>query len=162
MSEKKKMETDQYDLASNIDLESNIGFLVSDAHRLVTAVVDKVMSPLGLTRSQLRVLLYLMRKDGCTQVELAEQLGIGKVAMGGLLDRLEEKKLIKRKENEKDRRAKHIFLTREVEKLYAPMLDLGGDLMDRLLKGFSPAERKQFAQQLELFNLNCRDILEDD
>ena len=155
MSEKKKVETDQ------IDLETNIGFLVSDAHRLVTAVVDKVMSPLGLTRSQLRVLLYLMRKDGCTQVELAEQLGIGKVAMGGLLDRLEDKTLIKRKENDRDRRAKHIFLTKEVEKLYEPMLNLGGDLMDRLLKGFNQTERKQFTQQLQLFKKNCRDILED-
>ncbi len=158
---RKKIETDQVDLETDIDLESNIGFLVSDVHRLVTAVVDKVISPLGLTRSQLRVLLYLMRKDGCTQVELAEQLGIGKVAMGGLLDRLEDKKLIKRKENDKDRRAKQVFLTKEVEKLYGPMLELGGDLMDRLLKGFSASERRQFAQQLERFKENCREILED-
>lgn len=155
MSEKRKMDTSEY------DLDSNIGFLVSDAHRLVTAAVDKVMSPLGLTRSQLRVLLYLMRKDGCSQVELAEQLGIGKVAMGGLLDRLEDKKLIKRKNNEKDRRAKHVFLTKEVEKLYLPMLEFGEDLMERMLKDFSQVERKQFSKQLQVFNENCRKIIEE-
>jgi DNA-binding MarR family transcriptional regulator len=148
--------------AQQYDLDSNIGFLVSDAHRLVTAVVDKVMSPLGLTRSQLRVVLYLLRKDGCTQVELAEKLGIGKVAMGGLLDRLEEKKLVQRKSNEQDRRAKRVFLTKEVEKLYDPIFEMGGDVMNMLLKGLNKKERQQFSDFLLLLKENCKEVLQDE
>lgn len=142
------------------DLDSNVGFLVSDAHRLVTAVVDQEMSSLGLTRSQLRVLLFLSRADGCTQVELAEKLEIGKVSMGGLLERLEEKGLLERKSNPQDRRAKHVFLKPKIKTLYKPMQDIGEGLMDRLLKGLTKNEREQFSNHLKKLKINCKDILE--
>lgn len=154
MSEKNKVNIAQY------DLDNNVGFLVSDAHRLVTAVVDQTMSPLGLTRSQLRVLLFLMRADGCTQVELAEQLEIGKVAMGGLLDRLEEKGLLERKKNSADGRAKKIYLKGKIKSLYAPMENLGGSLVDDLLAGLDAKERENFTQYLKVFKENCRSILD--
>ena len=153
MTEKKKTHT-------TYDLDENIGFLVSDAHRMVTAVVDQVMSPLGLTRSQLRVILYLSRKDGCTQVELAEQLGIGKVTMGGLLDRLEEKELLKRESNLKDRRAKQVFLLPKIQSLYKPMQSLSEGLMDNLLKGIDEEGQKQFTKNLKTLKENCRNILD--
>lgn len=145
-----------------IDLDGNVGFLVSDAHRLVTAVVDQEMSSLGLTRSQLRVVLFLSRADGCTQVELAEKLEIGKVSMGGLLDRLEEKGLLERKSNPQDRRAKRIFLKPKIKTLYQPMQDIGEGLMDKLLAGLDSQERQQFSSYLQLLKKNCRDILKVD
>ena len=73
--------------------DRNLGFLISDVHRLMTAAVDKEVNSLGLTRSQLRVVLHLMRGDGLSQVALAEDLQLGKVTIGGLLDRLQDKGL---------------------------------------------------------------------
>lgn len=142
------------------DLDNNIGFLVSDAHHLVTAVVDKVMNPLGLTRSQLRVLLFLMRQDGYTQVELAEQLEIGKVAMGGLLDRLEKKALINRRTHQEDKRAKRIYLSKKINKLYTPMQELGDGLMEKLLEDINQKQQKQFVNNLKMLKRNCRQILD--
>ena len=146
----------------NIDLQNNIGFLVSDAHRLVTQVVDTVMSDLGLTRSQLRLLLFLMRKDGYTQVELAESLEIGKMGMGGLVTRLEEKGLLVRKSHPEDGRAKRVYLTKKVKTLYGPMLDLGDGLMDKLLAGLSNEEQQQFIYFLKVLKNNCKDILDEE
>lgn len=143
------------------DLENNIGFLISDAHRMVTSVIDNVMSPLGLTRSQLRVLLFLMRKDGYTQVELAEQLEIGKVAMGGLLDRLEEKKLIKRIPHPTDKRARHVYLSKQIESLYSPMEELGSGLMEQLFKGISKTQQQAMIHNLKTLKQNCKDILNE-
>lgn len=146
----------------HFDLDRNIGFLVSDTHRLVTAVVDKVMEPLGLTRSQLRVLLFLIRQDGYTQVELAEKLEIGKVAIGGLLDRLEEKELLERKNHPDDRRAKRIYLTPKVEGLFEPMSQMSEGLMDNLLLGISPEDQEKLSSHLIMLKENCHRILAED
>ena len=144
---------------ANLDLESNVGFLVSDAHRLITAAVDKSMQPLGLTRSQLRVLMHLMRGDGVTQVDIAEHLDLGKVAVGGLIDRLEEKGLVERRNHPTDRRAKNIFLTKNVDSLLQPMQSLGESLMTSLLTNISEQEYEQLTQLLKTIKTNCQHIL---
>lgn len=143
------------------DLDNNIGFLISDAHRLLTTAIDKIMAPLGLTRSQLRVILFLSRQNGCTQVALADSLGIGKVAMGALLDRLEEKQLIFRKTHPEDKRAKKVYLTKNVLSLYVPMSKLGDGLMDRLQEGISEKQREQMLKNLKVLKMNCKKILNE-
>src|SRR3546814_5768676 len=65
------------------------GFLIHDVSRLRRVVVDRALKPLGITRSQWRVLAFLSRRDGMTQTALASDLDLTKVAIGGLLDRME-------------------------------------------------------------------------
>ena len=69
-----------------------IGFLVHDVSRLRRTVVDKALKPIGVTRSQWWVLANLSRHDsaeGMMQTELARLMDVGKVTLGGLIDRLE-------------------------------------------------------------------------
>ena len=143
-------------------LDSNIGFLVSDAHRLITATVDKSMKPLGLTRSQLRVLMHLLRHDGHSQVQIAEQLDLGKVAIGGLIDRLEEKNLVERRVHPSDRRAKRVYLTPKVEELYQPLQSLGTQMMKGLLKDISNDQYLQLVEQLKTIKANCHHMLDSE
>ncbi|WP_068076663.1 MarR family winged helix-turn-helix transcriptional regulator [Novosphingobium lentum] len=90
-----------------------LGFLIHDVSRLRRTIVDKVQKPLGITRSQWWVLTNLARDPGneMMQTELANVLDIGKVALGGLLDRLEASGYIERKADPVDRRAKRIVMT---------------------------------------------------
>jgi DNA-binding MarR family transcriptional regulator len=71
------------------------------------------LKPLGVTRSQWWVLAFLSRADGMSQVALAEELDLGKVALGGLIDRLEKTGLVSRRPDEDDRRVKRVFLTKK-------------------------------------------------
>src|SRR4030095_15963106 len=73
------------------DLNANLrfGFLIHDVSRLRRGVVDRSLKPLGITRSQWWVLAFLSRRDGMTQTALADDLDLTKVAIGGLLDRME-------------------------------------------------------------------------
>jgi DNA-binding MarR family transcriptional regulator len=71
------------------------------------------LKPLGVTRSQWWVLAFLSRADGMSQVALAEELDLGKVALGGLIDRLEKTGLVSRRPDEDDRRIKRVFLTKK-------------------------------------------------
>lgn len=94
-----------------------LGFLVHDVSRLRRTVVDKVMKPLGITRSQWWVLTNLSRnsRHEMMQTELANVLDIGKVALGGLLDRLEAIGYVERKADPVDRRAKRVVMTAQGE-----------------------------------------------
>ena len=92
-----------------------IGFLIHDVSRLRRTVVDKALRPLGITRSQWWVLANLSRDDGTAmmQTELARVMDVGKVTLGGLIDRLESCGLVKRQADPHDRRAKRIVMTQK-------------------------------------------------
>src|SRR5258708_32785015 len=87
-----------------------IGFLIHDVSRLRRTVVDKALRPMGVTRSQWWVLANLSRHngDGMMQTELAKVMDVGKVTLGGLIDRLETNGLPKRLAGASDRRAERV------------------------------------------------------
>jgi DNA-binding MarR family transcriptional regulator len=106
-------------MAYDLNWELRLGFLVHDVSRLRRSVVDRALKPLGVTRSQWWVLAFLSRADGMSQVALAEELDLGKVALGGLVDRLEKAGLVTRKFDKIDRRVKRVHLTKASKSLIA-------------------------------------------
>lgn len=88
------------------------GFLIHDVARLRRIVVDRALKPLGVTRSQWWVLAFLSRRDGMTQTALAVDLDLTKVAVGGLLDRMEAAGHVERRADPNDGRARRVFLTK--------------------------------------------------
>jgi DNA-binding MarR family transcriptional regulator len=106
-------------MAHDLNWELRLGFLVHDVSRLRRSVVDRALKPLGVTRSQWWVLAFLSRADGMSQAALAEELDLGKVALGGLVDRLEKIGLVSRKLDKIDRRVKRVHLTKASRSLIA-------------------------------------------
>ncbi len=94
----------------SFDWELRLGFLIHDVSRLRRSAFDRVAKPMNLTRSQWWVLAVLSREDGMTQSQLAEELDLGKVAVGGLIDRLEKSDLVRRDSDPSDRRVNRVFL----------------------------------------------------
>jgi DNA-binding MarR family transcriptional regulator len=96
------------------DLNSNLrfGFLVHDVSRLRRVVVDRALTPLGITRSQWWVLAFLSRRDGMTQTALAADLDLTKVAIGGLISRMEASGFVERRSDATDARARRVYLTK--------------------------------------------------
>lgn len=103
----------------DIDWELRLNFLVHDVARLRRQVVDRALKPLELTRSQWLVLVYLARSESTSQVALAEQMDIGKVTLGGLVDKLEAAGLVERKPDPVDRRLKGVAITAEGQRVIA-------------------------------------------
>jgi len=119
-----------------------LGFLVHDVSRLRRTVVDKALGPRGITRSQWWVLANLSRHhgEGMMQTELAGVLDIGKVALGGLIDRLENNGYVVRRPDPVDRRAKRIELTESGAELLAAIQDEASHLNREMMKGISAQE----------------------
>jgi DNA-binding MarR family transcriptional regulator len=110
-------------MAPDLNWELRLGFLVHDVSRLRRRVVDRALKPLGVTRSQWWVLAYLSRSDGMSQVALADELDLGKVALGQLIDRLEKTGFVNRRPDEDDRRVKRVYLTKRSHALIARIRD---------------------------------------
>src|SRR6516164_1234444 len=79
------------------DWDLRLGYLIHDVSRLRRMMFDRALAPLGITRSQWWVLAFISRKDGLPQSQLADELDVGKVALGALIDRLEIAGFVTRK-----------------------------------------------------------------
>ena len=101
--------------------EENIGLLIHDVARLLRVLYDRQMASIGLTRSQWWLLTYLFFKDGINQSELAILMDIEKAPLSRLLDRMEMKGWVIRKNEDKDRRTKNIYLSESVKPLISSM-----------------------------------------
>jgi MarR family transcriptional regulator for hemolysin len=130
------------------ELERSVGFLIHDVARLMQKAFDQRMEPMGITRSQRWVLVYLYRQDGVTQRQLSETLDIGKVALSGLLDRLETKGWIERLPDPDDRRAKRVFLTNKADDVLDEMITGGDELMEDITAGITGDHMDQLADML--------------
>jgi DNA-binding MarR family transcriptional regulator len=104
-------------MARDLNSSLRFGFLIHDVSRLRRVVVDRSLKPLGITRSQWWVLAFLSRRDGMTQTALAADLDLTKVAVGGLLDRMEDAGFVERRADRNDGRARRVYLTRTGAKM---------------------------------------------
>ena len=113
--------------------EENIGLLIHDVARLLRVLYDRQMASIGLTRSQWWLLTYLFFKDGINQSELAILMDIEKAPLSRLLDRMEMKGWVIRKNENKDRRIKNIYLSESVKPLISSMREKAANYRDESL-----------------------------
>ena len=104
---------------------------------MLRTVYDRRVEPLGLTRSQWRVLARISRIEGCTQTALAGELEIEKPTLGKLIDRLEEKQWVERRPDQNDARIKRLFLTKRAGPLLNEMFVLADDVLDAAISGLN-------------------------
>lgn len=98
------------------DWDLRLGYLIHDVSRLRRMMFDRALAPLGITRSQWWVLAFISRKDGLPQTQLANELDVGKVALGALIDRLKSAGFVARHADPVDRRVKRVFLTKQARR----------------------------------------------
>jgi MarR family transcriptional regulator for hemolysin len=135
-----------------------LGFLIHDVSRLRRIAFDLLMKPMGVTRSQWWVLAYVSRHDGMMQTELAALLDVGKVTLGGLVDRLESSKLVERRPDPSDRRAKRIHLTAAAQKLLMDMRNAEDRMNARILRGISAKQRSDLTEMLTRIKDNLAEV----
>ncbi len=119
-----------------------LGFLVHDVSRLRRTIVDKALRPSGITRSQWWVLSNMVAagNEGVMQTELAKNLDIGKVTLGGLIDRLELGGLVRRQGDPEDRRAKRVIVTPKGARLLADIQSIAEQVDEEIMAGISKGD----------------------
>lgn len=139
------------------------GYLIHDVSRLRRIVMDDIMRPYDITRSQWSMLSALSRSgnSGMTQVDLARLLEIGKVTVGGLLERLETTGHIERRADSSDGRARRVFITERGYETIRLMIAVASKSNKRIMKGLTAEEAKIAERALFKIKLNLKDIHEE-
>lgn len=157
--------TKQKNSSDDFKRDFRIGFLIHDVSRMRRTLYDSEMKPLGITRSQWWALAQLSRSSELNdnkdilQSDLARILEVGKVTIGGLIDRLEASGFVKRQPDKLDRRAKRVVITKQGHKVLEQMVDVGQELNIRTLEGISEKEIHTVESVLARMKVNIRDIL---
>jgi MarR family transcriptional regulator for hemolysin len=112
----------------------DFGFDVARLARRLRQAVDAELRAFGLTEATWRPLAYVGRLGGgVRQKELATALSLEGPSLVRLLDSLERRGLIERREDESDRRARGIHLTRAGRDLAVRVAKVGSEIQSRLL-----------------------------
>lgn len=140
--------------------DKGLGFLLTDAARLLRKVIDRRLQPFGLTRAQWAVLAVLSSRDGLSQSELAEELEIEKSTVGRLIDHVEARGWVERRPMAGDRRLWRLHLTDlarpQIARVAEVILATRGDM----LLGLSADQQRQLCDALNLVKNNLAAAVE--
>ena len=142
-----------------------LGFLLHDVARLLRKRFEQRAKCLGLTRSQWQTLAYLANNEGIHQGGLAEILEIEPITLVRILDKLQERGLVERRQHPTDRRIWLLYMRDAARPLLAQMRTIGEVTRGEALEGISAEDRDYLFETLSLMKTNlieaCRLQVDD-
>jgi DNA-binding MarR family transcriptional regulator len=126
-----------------------MGYLLTQARNHHLAAIERELAPLNITSAQFMVVVGIAHERGKTLTELSAFLGYDSGAMKRLLDRVEEKGIIRRVPCPNDRRSQILELTDSGRQLYPQIMDGVRRVHARALEGFSDEEVALFQTFLQ-------------
>ena len=148
------IETEPLYTAENYNPEDSIGRLIADVTGRMLAALDDEMTDLGITGAQWVILMRIATGCGSTAAELCRFSRYDTGSMTRMLDRLEEKGLIRRVRSSTDRRVIHLELTDPGRELYTLLPPVAIKVLNAHLKGFTRAELDLFRGFLRRMQAN--------
>jgi DNA-binding MarR family transcriptional regulator len=93
------------------DPTNGLAFLLAQVGAHASGAFADRLEPLGLTPPQVGILCVIAQADGLTQQSLSEKLGLFPSRLVAMIDELEERGLVKRRDSVTDRRSYALNLT---------------------------------------------------
>ncbi len=134
----------------------SFGFLISDVTRLLRKHFDRRAERFGLTRAQWRAMKRLHLTEGMTQSELAEMLELEPIAVGRVIDRLQQSEFVERRADPKDRRCWRLYLTERAHAVLDDMDVISRELRGDACVGVADADFEKLLQVLEKMKENLQ------
>ena len=113
-----------------------------------------------LTPEQFMLIDILWNQGEMTQQQLADKLQKDKNSVTKLVDAIEKKGFVVRKQNPHDRRANTLVLTEKANELKPGAKQKGISILDQILEGISEDELRSFLSTLRKLNANMTIIEE--
>ena len=121
-------------------VDDSMGFIVSRTGAKMKNYLLQKFRPLDITTEQWGLLARLSVQSGISQKELSEKSCKDQPNITRILDKLEEKGLIRREANPDDRRGFLVFLTESGSSLREKAVSIVRATLSETLKGFSEEE----------------------
>ncbi|MGH8539216.1 MAG: MarR family winged helix-turn-helix transcriptional regulator [Stenotrophobium sp.] len=132
----------------------NFGFLLKDVSRLSSLNFEREATGLDLTLAQCKVLIYLQRHEGVTQVQLAYLTDTDPMTLVRILDRMERDGWIERQADPADRRARRLYMKSAALPVVKEIWRIADRARAAALSGLSAAEREQLIALLGRVHAN--------
>ncbi|MGI6605664.1 MAG: MarR family winged helix-turn-helix transcriptional regulator [Peptococcia bacterium] len=131
-----------------MQIEHCINFLLTKAQQNVFQYFKGKLAAYDVTPVQYAILACLWQQDGQTPSQIGLSLNIDNSTITGVLDRIEQKGLLKRTPAPCDRRALNVVLTAEGAALQKPLERIIEEANAEILKDFTPEEQKTLKKML--------------
>lgn len=124
--------------------QDSAGYLVRDAHRAFQHLLERRIAPYGVTRGQWYFLRVLWTKDGVSQRELSDSVGMMEPTTVIALQSMEKAGLVRRVRSAEDKRKAQVWLTPKAKKLKAHLLPVAREITMQSREGVTRAEFELF------------------
>ncbi len=129
-------------------MQETLHYLLMSNHLMIQKALVSSVKDTELTPGQPKVLDYLLHHDGAIQKEIAIFCHIEPASLSTILNGMENKGYIERKNTDNNRRSLHVYLT-ETGRKYANRLNYEFTKIEsEALKGFSETDAQQLQNLL--------------
>ena len=128
-----------------IQLYTALHRLGRQMHRCAHRIVHEE----GHYREQPRLLMLIAENDGVIQRDLAEEMDVRPSSMTEMLSKMEQLGLVERRQDEKDQRVMHIFLTEQGKNAVKKSQNAAERMANTLFAGLTDEEVKTMVELTE-------------
>ena len=129
----------------------NGGYLIGQISKLTNRRVNELLKKSGVDEINAAqgTIIFVLSKEGPMQIkDIGKKTGLAKTSLTSMLDRMEQQGLIKKIENEEDRRSTIIEVCEDT-KSFTEMLDqIGAQMDEELYRGLKAKEIERFEATL--------------
>jgi DNA-binding MarR family transcriptional regulator len=129
-------------------LGGSVGFLISKLGFYSSMRFAEALEPLDIQPSHFALLRFVSVAEGQSQQALGEALKIPPSRIVALVDEVEERGLVERRQNPQDRRANALHLTAKGRRLLERAMEIATAYEDALFASLNDDERAQLLELL--------------
>ena len=127
----------------------NMGYRIKLLSQLLSRAFSERLEPFGLTPFHWLVLCCLWTEDGLPTSSIADKLQQVGGTLTGVLDRMEERQLIRRERDPRDRRIWRIWLTDAGKELEGVLPPIAVELREQAMQGISTEDREKMSDLID-------------
>lgn len=131
-----------------------LGRLICLTAQEIKNFAEKILLPYDLTLEQFHLLKNMSQEQGMTQRDLGEAVNKTPANITRILDRLESKSLVIRRNSPEDRRSSEVLLTDVGQKLLMQVTGILESFSENLTEGIQPEEQQKIKTALDRIALN--------
>ena len=141
--------------ARTFEPQRSLGRLLGRVKGEMGEAIDRELAPFDISAAQFVILVALATGEADSASALCKGISYDPGAMTRMIDRLEQKGLIRRIDHPDDRRRIGLELTSEGKAVYPKLLAATVAVQNRFLRGFSKTEVRQLESLLKRMLANA-------
>lgn len=145
-------------ITDNVHLKDYPGHYIRRLQQIAVAIFLQETEEFNLTAVQFAALETVSHKPQIDQKTLARTIGQDTSTIGGVVDRLESRGLMKRNPSESDRRVHLLTITKEGEKILEKVYPLVLHAQERILAPLNKKDRAEFMRMIKTLVIDNNDL----